>query len=58
MLAWSGRTAMLTFEGALADPRAVPIGISIERDARFVRLRQTGAEETRGWTIVELLVLG
>jgi len=55
---WSGRTAMLTFEGALADPRAVPIGISIQRDARFVRLRQTGAEETRGWTIVELLVLG
>jgi len=58
MGAWSGRTAMLTYEGALADPRAVPIAISISRDARFVRLRQTSAEVTRGWTIVELLVLG
>jgi hypothetical protein len=56
--AWSGRTAMLAYEGALADPRAVPIAIPISRDARFVRLRQTGAEDTRGWTIVELLVLG
>ena len=55
---WAGRTAMLTYEGALADPRAVPIAISLEREARFVRLRQTSAEETRGWTIVELLVLG
>jgi hypothetical protein len=56
--AWSGRTAMLTYEGALADPRAVPIAVSIRREARFVRLRQTSAELTRGWTIVELLVLG
>ncbi len=55
---WSGRTAMLAYAGALADPRAVPVAISIERDARFLRFRQTSAEETRGWTIVELLVLG
>jgi hypothetical protein len=56
--AWFGRTALLAYEGALADPRAVPIAIALSRDARFVRLRQTAAEETRGWTIVELLVLG
>jgi hypothetical protein len=56
--AWSGHTSMLTYEGALADPRAVPIAIPLSRDARFVRLRQTGAEDTRGWTIVELLILG
>ena len=55
---WSGRTAMLAYEGALADPRAVPVAISIEHDARYVRFRQTSAEHTRGWTIVELLVLG
>jgi hypothetical protein len=49
--AWSGPTAMLAYEGALADPRAVPIAIALSRDARFVRLRQTAAEDTRGWTI-------
>jgi hypothetical protein len=56
--AWSGRTALLAYDGAIIDPRSVPISVPISRYARLIRLRQTAGEKTRGWTIVELRVLG
>jgi hypothetical protein len=55
--AWSGRTALATYVAAVANPRVVPIPIPIDRDARWLRLRQVAREDTRGWTIVELRVL-
>ena len=57
-LVWSGRTALAAYRAAIADPRAVPIAVPINRQARLLRLRQTADEPTRGWTIVELRILG
>jgi hypothetical protein len=56
--AWSGRTALLAYDAAITDPRSVPISLPISRYARMIRLRQTAGDKTRGWTIVELRVLG
>jgi hypothetical protein len=55
--AWAGRTALMAYDGAISDPRAVPLAIPLNRRARWLRLRQTAAEATRGWTIVEARVL-
>jgi hypothetical protein len=54
--AWSGRTALMAYDGAISDPRAVPLAIPLKRRARWLRVRQTAAEVTRGWTIVEARV--
>jgi F5/8 type C domain len=54
---WSGRTALMAYDGAIRDPRAVPLAIPLNCRARWLRVRQTAAEATRGWTIVEAQVL-
>jgi hypothetical protein len=54
-----GGTALATYDAALRSPREVPITLPIGRDAvRFIRLRQSGRDPQRGWTIVELRVIG
>ncbi len=55
--AWSGSTALAAYDAAVEDPRAIPIPLRVERDARLLRLRQTAHEPSRVWTIVELRVL-
>jgi hypothetical protein len=56
---YTGGTALETYDAALRSPREVPITIPIRREAvKFVRLRQTGSDSHRGWTIVELRVIG
>lgn len=56
---YTGGTALATYDAAIRSPREVPITIPIRRDAvKFVRLRQTGSDPRRGWTIVELRVIG
>jgi hypothetical protein len=62
-IAWSrvytGQTALATYDAAVRSPREVPITLPIDRDGvRFLRLRQTGSDARRGWTIVELRVIG
>jgi hypothetical protein len=54
---WSGQTALMTYDAAIAHPRAIPIPLRIQRSARFLRFRQVANEPTRVWTIVELRVL-
>ncbi|HET7695043.1 MAG TPA: discoidin domain-containing protein [Vicinamibacterales bacterium] len=56
---YTGATALETYDAALRSPREVPITVPIRRDGvRFLRLRQTGGDPRRGWTIVELRVIG
>ena len=62
-VAWSrvyaGATALEAYDAALRSPREIPITIRIQRDGiKFLRLRQTGQNPRRGWTIVELRVIG
>jgi hypothetical protein len=47
----------MAYDGAIRDPRAVPLAIPLNCRARWLRVRQTAAEATRGWTIVEAQVL-
>jgi hypothetical protein len=54
---WTGRTALIAYDGAIADPLAVPLAVPVNARARWLRVRQTAAEATRGWTIVEVRVL-
>jgi hypothetical protein len=57
-VAWRGDTALLTYDAAVRSPRDAPVTIPLGgRMARYVRLRQTGRDPRRGWTIVELQVL-
>jgi hypothetical protein len=57
--AWTGRTLVAAAQGALRDPRGVPIAIPVRFDGwRFVRLRQIGAEREFPWSIAELRVRG
>jgi hypothetical protein len=54
---WSGDTALEAYDAAVREPRTVPLTIPLpSRDARFVRLEQTGIDPHRGWSIVELEV--
>jgi F5/8 type C domain len=55
---WTGRTGLAAYDAAVSNPHEVPILLSVNREARFLRLRQTADEQTRGWTIVELRVFG
>jgi hypothetical protein len=53
----SGSTVLATYDAALRSPREIPVVIPIEQDrVRFIRLRQT-AQDTHGWSIVELRVI-
>jgi hypothetical protein len=61
-LVWSqvsnGGTALETYDAAVRAPREVPLTLSVGRaGVRYLRLRQTGTD-SRGWTIVELRVIG
>jgi hypothetical protein len=57
--AWSGRTAIVAFSGALQDPRDVPLSLPITpRAARFVRFTQAGPEMVHYWSIAELRIIG
>lgn len=56
---YAGATALETYDAALRSPREIPLTVAIRRDAvKFVRLRQTGSDARRGWTIVEVRVIG
>ena len=56
---WSGRTALTTFSAALEYPLDVPLRFPFEpREARFVKLRQTGRDETFYWSVSRLRVFG
>ena len=62
-VAWStvytGGTALETYDAALRSPREVPVTLPVQRDGvKFLRLRQLGRDARRGWTIVELRVIG
>jgi hypothetical protein len=51
-------TALETYDAAVRAPREVPVTLPVHRDGvRFLRLRQTGSDP-RGWTIVELRIIG
>jgi hypothetical protein len=54
---WSGRTALIAYDAAIADPLAVPLAVPLNGRTRWLRVRQTAAEATRGWTIVEARVM-
>ena len=56
---WNGETALMTFVAALEMPRAVPLRVPLANaPARFIRLRQTGADPVYYWSIAELHVYG
>jgi hypothetical protein len=56
---YSGGTALETYDAALRSPREVPITIPIDRGGvKYLKLRQTAREPQRGWTIVEVRVIG
>jgi hypothetical protein len=53
----AGNTVLATYDAALASPREVPVTLPVQRDnVRFIRLRQT-AQDSHGWSIVELRVI-
>jgi hypothetical protein len=57
--AWSGGTALLALSAALEQPLDIPLRFPFEpRPARYVRLRQTGTDDTYYWSIAELRVYG
>ena len=57
--AWKGTTAGPAVLGVLQDPRTSRVRLSFDPVlGRFVRLRQTGSDPERYWSIVELTVLG
>ena len=57
--AFSGGTARLAFAAALEFPLSVPLRFSLHgRNARYVRMRQTGEDPVFYWTIAELRVYG
>jgi hypothetical protein len=56
---WSGRGASKAVAGALRDPARVPVTFGFpETRARWIRLRQIGADPRFPWSIAELTVLG
>jgi hypothetical protein len=57
--AFRGGTALQTYDAAIRSPREIPLELPVQRDAvKVLRLRQTGRDPRRGWTIVELRVIG
>ena len=56
---WRGRTVALAFEGALRDPRRVPLRFALPPvPARWIRLTQNGSDRMQFWSITELGVFG
>ena len=56
---WSGETALIAFVAALERPRSVPLRLPLgNAAARYVLLRQTGADRVYYWSIAELRVYG
>jgi hypothetical protein len=54
---WRHDPAVLTVRAALADPSSVPLSVEFPpAEARYVRLRQLGAEAGVPWWIAELSV--
>jgi hypothetical protein len=53
---WRGPVTTRTFVAAVRDPKRVPIVISLNQSARYIRLRQLGVEPTYYWSIAELSV--
>jgi len=57
--AWSGRTAARAVAGALEDPLMIPLAFELGGvHARWLRLRQLGADPRAHWSIAELRVYG
>ena len=56
---WSGRTASRAVAGALEDPAMIPLVFELGAvRARWLRLRQVGADAHAYWSIAELRVYG
>jgi F5/8 type C domain len=56
---WHGSAAAEWFEAGLQDPRRIPITLDIgTHTARYVRIRQLGADPVLYWSIAELRVFG
>jgi hypothetical protein len=54
---WGGAVGVLAVRGAVQDPASAPIAIDLGRvNARYLRLRQTGADPTIPWWIADLHV--
>jgi hypothetical protein len=53
-----GSVAALAVQGALADPRGLPVAIPVDARGRFVRLTQLGRDREMWWSIAELSVQG
>jgi hypothetical protein len=53
-----GSVAAQAVEGALADPRALPIVVPVGARGRYVRLTQLGQDREMWWSIAELSVHG
>jgi hypothetical protein len=56
--AWQGQPALMTYLSALELPRTVPLRFPLNRQARFVRMLQTGSDPVFYWSIAELHVYG
>jgi F5/8 type C domain-containing protein len=57
--AWSGGTALVALSSAIEEPLNIPLRFPFpSRPARYVRLRQTGADDVYYWSIAELRVYG
>jgi F5/8 type C domain len=55
--AWDGPTALAAFDGALRNPRLAPVFLPLGgRQARYLRLRQTGADPIYYWSAVGIAV--
>jgi hypothetical protein len=56
--AWEGEPALMTYVTALELPRTVPLRFPVGRNARHIRMHQTGADPVYYWSIAELHVFG
>jgi hypothetical protein len=56
--AYQGQPALMTYISALEMPRTVPLRFPLNRPARHLRMRQTGADPVFYWSIAELHVYG
>jgi hypothetical protein len=58
-IAWAGEPALMAYVAALEMPRTVPLRVPLaNRGARYIRMRQTGADRVYYWSIAELKVYG
>ena len=58
-LAWSGTSYVETIEGALDQPRGVPLRYTFSsRPARLVKIQQLARDSSYDWSIAEVRLLG